>query len=200
MGTENEIFRLTVFYTAPNASEANTVHTYQLQGGDYDDGDILTAMSNWVTLDWGAEWSTFAPDTAEITGIEVDCLNVDGTVKRNVGADNIGVTGDLTQTVLPAAVSALLSVPTATPGVRGRKYVPFIAETEIENGIWIGSALGNLAVMLADYFAPILLAGAVNLIAGVLSEKVNGFEEFLQTGNVRGLPRTQRRRYANVGS
>lgn len=200
MATEGEIIRVVLYYTAPNASVAQTVHWYQLDGGDADDDDIMDTLQSWGQLVWGADWDDSASQDALLDYLEADVINTDGTVQRNMGFRDLNIAGTVADPISAAQIAALVTSQTAIPKVRGRKYIPFFADAQLIGGSWTAGALADIAALLADYFEPIIIAGATQLVAGVLSTVTAEFIELIQGGNVRGLPKTQRRRYANVGS
>jgi len=194
-----EILRAVVSYEGLNSGIAQNVFWYILQDSNADDADVVTRVVAHINDDWGPDWAVLGGNSATLTEVELDIINNDGTVDRNLGAEDIDIDGTGGTEHVSAGVAALLTIPTPEPKARGRKYIPLLAETNVTNGAWSGAALAALATMLADYLVDLGgLSGAV-LAAGVLSKTQEVFIEFLPSGNVRGIPAYQRRRRPGVG-
>jgi hypothetical protein len=126
-------------------------------------------------------------------------MSTAGLVLRNIGGGIIAVNGDVIEDVTPAAVSGYLMGYTAVPKARGSKYVPGIAETQINEGEFTAPALVKLATLLAIYLADVSLGSGASLEMGVLSKALGAFVSFTGSGLVESLPAYQRRRKQGVG-
>lgn len=200
MAENLEIFRVAIKYSAPGASIANTVHWYQFQGPGLSDALVNTDIISWITNDWGPDWAAVASNQAAITGVEIDVINPDGTVKRNSGAASLNIPGTVVSNVLPAANSALFVANTPLPKQKGKKYIPFLSEGGTDSGVINASTLTNLSDLFADYVANLVVVIGSDLVAGVLSRVLEAFVAFPGGGTITDLPSYQRRRKQNVGS
>lgn len=197
-----EILRMAVYYGAANSSVPQNVFVFELQGADVPDATVLTSMSLWIEEEWHPDWSDIASNEVTIDAITLDILNPDGTVERNIGSDAFtGLAGDVISDNDSAAVAAYMQADTAIPKTRGRKYVPGIADTRIENGLINAVTLAQMVVLAATYVTERdLVGGTAQLVPGVLSRTLAQFVPFLQAISVTDVPAYQRRRKPNVGS
>jgi hypothetical protein len=85
-------------------------------------------------------------------------------------------------------------------GIYGRKYVPFIQESLIGQGILNASPVTTLIGMAIDWLLPIEISFDIALRAGVLSTKTGGFVRLQSPASISDVPGYQRRRKPNVGS
>lgn len=195
-----EIIRTAVRYTAPGASEMLNIFHHVVADAATTDALVLEAIELWINADWGPDWADQAADQAELTDIQVDVVNNDGTVARSVGVALIGLAGTQGSSVLPAAASAYILLKTILPKIRGIKYIPAWSEDAQNDGEWDALALVNMAQLLLHYAAPIPVTGGASLTSGVLSTSLTAFQPFIGTGQIESLPAYQRRRKRGVGS
>lgn len=202
MATIGEIVRLAIFYDQQGSSQPETVHTYSITDANPSDADLLTALSSWVENTWHDDWSDVASSDAQITGMEADILNGDGTVARNIGADTYtGLVGDVIGDNAAAAVAGLLVAYTAAPKTRGRKFIPGMAQPRLVNGVWNATTLAQLVILAAEYIADVAVgATGATLVAGVRATVSEAFVAFNNAVTVTDVPAYQRRRKPNVGS
>lgn len=195
-----EILRVVCRYSAPNSSEMLCVHWYQYTGAGDTDADVLTVVDNFFTGDWGVDWANFASQDFDFDEIELDVINTDGTVKRNIGSAPIGVAGSVAADMEPSGVCALLTADTQFPLQRGRKYVPGVDEVGVVDGLLNAARIATLALLTIEYLDQIsgILAGQLD--PGLLSRTLMTFVPFISSGAVTDVPAYQRRRKPNVGS
>lgn len=200
MATVNDLYKVTLSYTTPNASVAQNVFYYQLVNADCTDLELRNAVEDWVNDFWGPGWALLAGENAELVSMDIDQMFSDGTVNQNVTSVAIGISGDLVTGQAIAAVSGYLLAQTLQPKQRGSKYVPFIAEAAINDGILTTGATADLGALLILYLADLVVAGAATLTPGIISRTLVEFVPFLAQGTVNDVPCYQRRRKPNVGS
>ena len=200
MATQEEIIRAVVSYSHPAGSICQNVFTWELQDEDTADGVILTALDDWVEVDWGDLWAQVADSNALIYLTEVDVLNLDGTVKRNIGETLTVQAGQIVGEVLPAAVSGFFQGGTERPKSFLRKYVPAISETGSVEGILSAAYLGVLVQLLAEATTDVPVGVIGLLVPGVLSRVTSTFQEATGGGYATDVPAYQRRRKPGVGS
>lgn len=200
MATQGEIIRGVLSYVISEGSIAQNVFTWELQDEDSSDAEVLTAIDDWLTTEWGPNWDGFADDDAYLYLLEVDVLNANGTVKRNIGEEIQAITGTLVDDALPAANSGFFQMDTERAKSYGRKYVPGASEAWNVDGKFSAGALAILVLLLADTVMDIDVGIAGILKAGVLSRVTTAFLEFTGGGYATDVPAYQRRRKAAVGS
>lgn len=199
MASANEIVRVTLHYTQPNAGDCQNVFHFQITGASPTDTDVLNTVNSWCINDWGPEWATLASASADLESFESDIVNVDGTVARNLGGMLLNISGAVAGESTSAAVSAYLLAYTVIPKARGSKYVPGMAEGNISSGAFIAPALAEMAILLAEYLLTKAIGTGGTLVPGVLSLTLGQFVPFLVAGAIDSLPAYQRRRKEGVG-
>lgn len=199
MATVGEIIRLVIHYSQPNAGDCQNVFHFELTDEDATDARVLDDLTDWVTEVWGPDWADIAASVANLEYIDVDVVNAAGEVLRNIGGAIIDIAGDSVTQVTSAAVSAYILAYTTLPKQRGSKYIPGLSEDAVASGTINPAYLGQMAILLADYLADIVVAESARLVAGVLSKKLASFIPFLTSGAIEALPAYQRRRKAGVG-
>ena len=200
MATENEIIRATHFYNHPAGSVAQLVFTYQLQGGDAADSEILTDYAQWVFSQWVPDWEDLADTLSVLDYIELDVLNADGTVKRNIGPNDFDNAGTIVGEIASAGVAAFIQSDTERTKSLARKYIPGLSESVIDDGVLNATALAQMALLLLDLKDVIAITASADLVPGVLSRVTLGFLELGPGGYISDIPAYQRRRKLNVGS
>lgn len=200
MADIGEIFRTTVRYSAPGASEMLNIFHHVVAISDVDDIEGGNAINDFFLNSWAPDWASMAPNSSSLDDIKVDIVDVNGLVVRAVATYLIGQTGLVGGTVTAAAVSAYMLIKTEFPKVRGVKYVPGLSEDSVEEGELSAAALINMAFLLIEYATTIDAFGSSELVPGVVSESKLAFVPFLDTGLIETLPSYQRRRKENVGS
>ena len=195
-----EIIRATINYSVPNASEVQNVFHWILAEATTTDAQVLDEITRWTEDDWGEDWSELASDSADLTSVKVDVVTALGTIVRAIGIGAIGLSGGQAGGVVSAAVSAYMLLKTDIPKVRGSKYVPGIADVNIQEGSLTASALIDFAFLLIEYGSTLNPIGLAELIPGVPSTVLGVFQPFLDTGDLETIPAYQRRRKPSVGS
>lgn len=196
----NDILRVALHYTSPNASEILNVFWYQLTTEQLDNASVMNVIEDYFTDVWGAAWADFASQAFNIDFLEVDVINPDGTVDRNIGERTIDIDGTVIGDGLPAVVSGYIHASTAVPKARGSKYIPGVGELNTSNGLMTSEAVADLSLMLIGYLATLTTETTALLVPGVLSRPLEAFVPFLSHGLVNDVPAYQRRRKPNVGS
>ena len=194
------IIRSVISFAAPNASVAQLVFWHQLFTDVAAESDVLDDMSSSFQANFLTNWALMASDLAEAFLFEVDEMNVDGTVKNDLGADEISVFGDVAGELLPAGVAGYLQVDSEQNKAKGKKYVPFMTETQVDDGVWNATTLARLASAMVNYLNPVGITGGGNMLPGVLSRPLVQFYLFTGSGYTTDTPAYQRRRKPNVGS
>lgn len=195
-----DLLRVTIEYTAPNASVANNVFHYVVSGSSDSDDAVLDAVENWIDLDWGPRWNAIAANDAELTNFDLSVMFTDGRVQRNVGGRDINLSGGGGTGVAPAGACAFMTADTVKPKQTGRKYVPFIADSNITQGILDVTTMADLTALFLEWFIVLTSTGGAVLTPGLLSRTLLAFEPFLASGSTTNIVAYQRRRKPNVGS
>lgn len=197
--TNGDVLKLTLEYLYPGAGTALNVFHYAYLGADIEDSEAVAALLDWAETEWGATWAGVAATTAELANAIFEVVDVNGDVLANLGTEAINIAGTNGGDVEAAAVSAYLSANTATPGVRGSKYVPGIASASITDGTFVAGSAAQLALLLLDYLATVNVSAGNNLFPVVRSTKLLGFPRLITAGTINLLPAYQRRRKQGVG-
>jgi hypothetical protein len=200
MATDGEIIRMAVHYAVANASDIVNVFWFLIDGGDPSDIDVKNDLQVWLNNDWYDAWADFATDAMTLVGAELDVINPDGTVLRNLPSITSNLPGLTTSEAEPATLAGYIQGNTNTAKVRGRKYVPGIPEDSLDDGLLDAEILADLAVLLLAYLTDIPLGAGGDLVAGVLSRVLESFIPFNGSGTTTDVPAIQRRRKPNVGS
>lgn len=195
-----DILKIVLEYVYPGAGTALNIFHYVFAGGDQEDDDILQAVEDFFTNDWGVSWQDLAAGDTEMDFFTVQTVDSAGLVIRDVGSRLLNISGGLMGTVSPAANSSYMQANTSSPQVRGSKYVPGLAEDATAAGILEATAVVALTQMLADYVSQINLSPGDNLFPGVISTRLAGFTIFAGNGLINSIPAYQRRRKIGVGS
>lgn len=195
----SEIARVTVSYGMEGGSTAQNVFHMQLASGSVSDAVALADIANWVDAGWVDEWDNIASAGAYCEGFTADIMNDDGTVNRNLGGELFsGRDGAVVEDIEPAAVSYFMYAPTANPKIRGRKFIPGVAETTVDNGL-VDAATLTALIDLAEYFTNTYVNGPNSYAMGVLSTVLNQFVPFTESYVISDVPAYQRRRKPGVG-
>jgi hypothetical protein len=200
MADANDIIRLAVEYGLPAASQALNVFYLRILGGA-SDSDVLDDLEEWVTNEWGANWQDLACSLSSIIGFAADVVDFEGHVLANIGSRTLALAGTVVTDPTSAGDAAYLKADTATPKTRGSKYIPGLAEDNVDVGILDATALGELAVLFADYFLPFVgLFSSVSYEPGVPSRVLLSWHPFTGGGSFTDIIAYQRRRKLGVGS
>jgi len=199
MASIGEIIRVVAHYSMENAGDMQNVFHFILQTAAIADNDLIDDVSAWFQNDWGASWQELASQYATLEHFDADVVDVDGTVKRNLGGDIIDLDGLISTELMTPMDSGYLLAYTAIPKARGSKYLPGMAEATQSAGGLNATALADLAVCLGVYLVPIAMTGGGSLLPGVASATLAAFVPFLVSGAIDTVLATQRRRKAGVG-
>lgn len=200
MGTLGEIIRASLSYSSPNASEGQNVFHWIITEGNIRDEIILSGLVAWATNQWHEHWQNIASISSVLESMNIQVVNTDGTILRNIGEVDLALPGLGPQdNASAAAVAALLTAPTDRPQATGKKYIPFIMDNSVDNGVIDSTALVSLALLIVEWLVVIETADVGNLTPGLLSRSLLAFEEFLGSGVVDNVPSYQRRRKPGVG-
>jgi len=197
--SNGDIVKVILEYVYPGASTALNIFHYVYSGASSTDEDTLDALETWFTADWADTWADLAPSTASVDNLKAQIVSAAGVVLRDLGTAVIGVPGILGSEVNPGAVSGYLMANTASPQIRGSKYVPGISEGAIVAGLFSAPAVLDLGLLLVDYLANITIITGERLLPGCLSTKTGGFVTFTDSGLINSTPAYQRRRKPGVG-
>lgn len=200
MADANDIIRLAVEYGLPAASQALNVFYLRILGGA-SDTDVLDDLEEWVTNEWGANWQDLACSLSSIIGFAADIVDFEGHVLANIGSRTLALAGTVVTDPTSAGDAAYMKADTAVPKTRGSKYIPGLAEDNVDVGILDATALGELAVLFADYFLPFVgLFSSVGYEPGVPSRTLLSWNPFTGGGSFTDIIAYQRRRKVGVGS
>jgi hypothetical protein len=200
--SEGTVIKIAASLLLADESIAQQIFWFVLEdaiaSGPLDEADVLDAVANWVDQ----IYTHVIPNIndAVIPGI-VDVWEV------NVPTGDLTPIGDTIQTwtptqgadQLPNGVAAIIQLKTTNTDVTGRKFVPGLAESSIEDNNWGSATMTNLASFAAEWPEIYDDPNDVELVPGVYSNTFNNF--FLATGTVivNGIAGYQRRRKPGVG-
>lgn len=194
-----EFLKVTFAYSQPNASTPNTVHFFRVTGYA-DDTALATAVNAWFNTVYYTAWSNLANTSATIVSYNAQIVDVTGLVLRNIANVTSGGGGTITGEVTSAAISGAIFAATVRPQSRGRKYVPGMAETLVQDGAFNASGVAKLSAYLIMYLATYNAANGTVMVPGILSTAVAAFLDFNASGGYSDIPSYQRRRKPFVGS
>lgn len=195
-----EIIRAVISYNIANGSVAQNVFTFELQDDAVDEEQMLADMLTWFEDTWATDWDGIADVGAVIFLLEVDVLNGDGTVNRNIGDEGMNWPGIQVGDILPAATAGYIQLDSERTGSLGRKFIPGISELLCDEGVWNSTCMATLAFLLLDILEIITVDTTGSLVPGILSRVTSSFQEFTGSGYTVNVPAYQRRRKPNVGS
>lgn len=194
-----EIVRITAIHEISNSSQAQLVFTYEYNGVNANDSDVVDEIDGFFSNDWGPEWQSYASSDAELDRLDISVLNLDGTVNRVLPGVDLGLVGSNISPVLPPGVASLITAPTSLPKQRGKKYVPGTSEGRVDNGALNAAALGIMTTLAGFYLQDIGILALGDLQPGVLSRTLQQFVPLAGSAIVTNVLAYQRRRKPNVG-
>lgn len=200
MASQGEIIRAVLSYSHPAGSIMQNVFTWELQDEDTSDVDMLAGIDTWVDDEWVPAWEVAAADECVLFLLEVDVLNGDGTVKRNVGEEIHADPGLSDSEILPAANSGFFQMDSERAKSLGRKYTPGLGEGAVEDGVIVPAILAQIVLMFAAATLGVDVGITGVLVPGILSRVLESFLEFTGSGYSTDVPAYQRRRKPGVGS
>lgn len=198
MPTADDIFRAAVHITMPEQVDAYNILGLKCLAGSCTDAEFLTACATYIqnlyaTMD---DVMSDQVDLAETTVTKV-IFSVDKwIVDALVGTFLPSFTATETADMLPHAMAAVLTLPTAIPKKRGRIFVPGVAETHQSDSLLsstAATALGNFGTTLRSGFT----AGGATFNYHVLGK--DGLATYPTSFVVNGIMGTNRRRKPGVG-
>lgn len=195
-----EIVRLALSYSHPNGSVAQNVFHYVLSTASATDQAVVDVIDTWITDDWGPHWFNVANQVCSIIQADMDIVNGDGTVDRNIGQEAYSIAGGNLGDADNPADAMFMQATTDFSKVLGKKYVPFIDDDQTVDGLLTVPSLAFLVLLFVDYIASLNPAGGGTLEPGVVSRVAEVFRVFNGGGLATDVPAYQRRRKPNVGS
>ncbi len=195
-----EIVRVVISYGSPGASIAQNVFYFECQDSSADEATALADVTALFAANYLDAWKDMTDTSVDAFLLEMDIVNGDGTVDRNIGDSDPDVQGTATSEVLPAACSGYMQANTERSNSLGRKFVPFMIEAFQTDGFWDAGATAALALMLSDWMTVLIVDTTASLIPGVVSRVTQAFLEFTGSGYITNVPAYQRRRKPTVGS
>lgn len=197
---QDELVRVVISYSAPNASIAQNVFLYQLIGANAQEAALMSDVKDYFEAELLDHWASMASENASAFLIEFDIITLLGLVDRNLGEFDLTVPGDSVSEVASAAVSAYNQVTTERTRSVVKKYWPFIAELLITDGILAAGGIAAMALILLDMLDNIPITGGAELEPGIRSTVDNTWYPIVQAGYVTDVLAYQRRRKPGVGS
>lgn len=195
-----EHIRVTISYNIIEGSIAQNVFYFLVSGDDIADDDLVDDLQTALEGAFLLNWQNLASDQNDAFLMEVDVINLDGTIDRNVGSNGLVWPGDNVSQSLPAAVAGFIQVDSSGSKALGRKYVPGAGEDMTADGAFTSAAVVFLAAMLINYLAAIPVGVSTILLPGVISKATMIWNGFIGSGYTIDVPAYQRRRKPNVGS
>lgn len=196
----NDLVRVVISYSSPNASIAQNVFLYRMQAQPAADLDLMTDVRDYFIAQHLDNWADMAATTSKAFLIEFDIISLLGLVDRNLGEFDLDVPGTVVSDPPSAAVSAYNQVTTERTRSVIKKYWPFIAEEIIGGGALGGPGIALMALILLDMLDSISITGGGNLKPGIRSTVDDTFYQIVQAGYVTDIMAYQRRRKPGVGS
>lgn len=194
-----DILKTVLNYSYPGAGTALNIFYWVYAGSTRPDSEVTTAIKNWAIGGWGNNWEDIASQDATIDSVDIQKVDGTGLVLADLGNEIVNLVGAQVGSVTSAAVSAWLGASTATPQIRGSKFVPGIAEASVQDGLLNAGALTNLGLLLLEYLGNMDVGGGDVLTPGIISKRALAFVPFSNTGQITDVPAYQRRRKPGVG-
>lgn len=199
MADVGEILRVVAHYTVPGAGDCQNVFHYRVTGEDQTDADVVSFIDTFFTTIWGVAWRAMAATECELTTVDIDVVDVEGLVLRNIGVAVVNMLGTSAGGPMPPGVAGYVAGYTAIPKARGSKYAPGPSEALINEGEFTTTGQAALLGLAAALIATISTGSGAGLVAGVLSKKLAMFVAFEAISAYNTAPAYQRRRRAGVG-
>lgn len=168
-------------------------------GGPYADSDVIDDCSDWLD-DMYANMGGHMSD--EIAGNEIVVYKYDAGDDDwdEVSSQAWSMNASEVSEQLPRGVAALVRMWTTDPDVQGKKYVPALTETDLEDGLFSSSLLGFLLAFAADWYLPFVgTATSANFTPGIWSVVGKLLVEGIDHIATSAIPAYQRRRKRTVG-
>lgn len=197
---DDEIIRVALHYAMAGASDVMNVFHFLYEGTGDTDSSVLDNIETWLDTDWGDLWKDTASSDAEMLYADVDVVNTDGTVARNLGIATTPVVGLNASDESAVAVSYFIMADTGFPRNRGKKFVPGVPETAIVDGFVTATHLAKSVLLLSEWMNTLTSPANGDLVPGVLSLTRAAFLAFTGSGLATDVPAYQRRRKINVGA
>lgn len=185
----------------PDLVKAQNVFTFIAGGtGTATDGVITATLEGFLEnfYDELAGRISGAVSLAEavISVMEYD-IDDGWLVSRNVGTAEPSVTFSASGDMLPHAVAAVITAPTAVPKRRSRKSIPGCVEEEIDDSEVTTTLLTALALAAIEWLTDTPVTGGIILISSLLSSL--GITIPLVSATVPNVIGSQRRRKPGIG-
>lgn len=202
MGTVaiNDIVRVVISFSHDAASIAQNVFTFKMTVDAADDEDLLDDLETWCEVTWGGNWNTLSDSNAWMFLVEADVMLGTGFVDRNIGSRVLTLVGGNAGDMSPPGGAAYLQAETSRTKTLGKKYLPFLSEAVIDEGVINAAGLGAMLLAMGVYVDPVVLTVAGVLLPGVLSRVTETFQAFTGDGYFTDVVAYQRRRRPDVGS
>lgn len=168
-------------------------------GSPFDEIDVIDDCEDWLDnmyANMGGHMSD------EISGNEVLVYKYDAIDDDwdEVGSQAWTMNASQASEQLPRGVAALLRLWTTDPDVQGKKYIPALTETDLEDGLFSSSLIGFLLSFAADWYTPFVgAASGGTFTPGIWSVVNTVFKAGIDHVATSTIPAYQRRRKRNVG-
>lgn len=201
MASVGDIIKTTLFHSVPNSGEALLVFHHVVETADMFNNNLKAAVIDWVENDWGPDWADLGALVAEINRVLIQKVNTAGEILLEIADETVDVPGNVATPCDAAGVAGFMHASTAQPKVRGRKFIPGIADEKLSNGKLTATALAELAILATHYIEDIPEpVGGGQLGPGVRSNSLSAFVPFSGSVVITDIPAYQRRRKPGVGS
>lgn len=168
-------------------------------GAPWDDVDIIDDAQDWLD-DMYANITAHASD--EIDGNEVIVYKYDavGDDWDEVGSQSWTWNPTSVTDQLPRGVAGLVRLWTEDPDVQGKKYIPGLTESSVNDGLFNAGVLTDLLAFAADWYLPFVgAASGGTFTPGIWSVVGKLLVEAVDHIASSAIPAYQRRRKRNVG-
>lgn len=168
-------------------------------GSPWTEEDVIDDCSDWLDNMYANMGGNMSDEIAgnEIIVYKYDALDDDwDEVSSQAWVMNASQVSDQ----LPRGVAALLRLWTTDPDVQGKKYIPALTETDLEDGLFSAALIAFLLAMAADWYAPFVgAASGATFAPGIWSVAGTVFKLAIDHIATSTIPAYQRRRKRNVG-
>lgn len=168
-------------------------------GGSNDDQDVVDDLTDWLDNMY-TNLITFISDDMALQISTVYIRDLVGDDWDELGTGIPTVTFTDTDTIVPHGVAPLVHAFSTDPDVRGSKYLPGFADTDVTESSISGGAVTALLALCADWVLSYVgAATGGDFDPGVWSPTNNAFYKFIDKFVVNGQVAYQRRRKPGVG-
>ena len=199
--SDGAILRIVAEFLMPELVIAQNIYyaVFRDTGGSNDEQDVVDDVTDWIDNIYTNLIAICSDDLAlQITTVYVRDLVGGDWDELGTGIPTVTFTDP--DTIVPHGVAALCHAYTTDPDVRGSKYFPGFADSEVTASFVSGGGLTALLAVCADWVLEYVgSATGGDFEPGVWSPTNGAFYQFIDSFVANGVVAYQRRRKPGVG-